>query len=123
MPPPHEPPDYSYYPAHMRPVSFPTAAAEAAKAACDRVAALLNEHLLARPQMVDGARDGWEGAFRVEFDETWSVQESRLNGLKEDLQRLSGSISTAMGNVATTNAQRATQRTNYLAEQNEAEAS
>lgn len=123
MAPPYEPPDYSYYPAHMRPVSFPTALAETAQAACDRISSLLNEHLLARPDMVAGARDGWEGAYRDEFDETWRIQEVRLDGLKEDLRRLASRIGTALDNVETTNAQRATLRAEYLEQQNQAEAS
>jgi hypothetical protein len=116
MPPTYIPPDEIAYPAHMRAIAFPTAAAQAAKTVCDRIAALLNEHLLARPGLVQGARDGWEGSFRAEFDEAWQLQEVRLGGLKEDLQRLSGDIATALTNVSTINAQRATQREEYRAQ-------
>ncbi|MGH9234360.1 MAG: hypothetical protein ACRD0R_13610 [Acidimicrobiales bacterium] len=116
MPPTRIPPEDLAYPAHMQAISFPTAAAQAAKTVCDRIAALLNEHLLARPGLVDGARDGWEGGFRAEFDETWRLQEVRLGALKEDLQRLSGDISTALTNVSTINAQRAAQREEYRAQ-------
>ena len=55
MPPTRIPPEDVAYPAHMQAISFPTAAAQAAKTVCDRIAALLNEHLLARPGLVDGA--------------------------------------------------------------------
>jgi hypothetical protein len=113
------PPDYSFYPEHMRPVSFPTADAEAAIEVCDRIAGLLNDHLLARPEFVGAARDGWEGACRDQFDETWRLQEVRLGGLKEDLQRLSGNIATAMENVRATNSVRTAQRVEYLADQTE----
>jgi hypothetical protein len=65
---------------------------------------------------VAGARDGWEGVYRVEFDETWRTQQARLIGLKEDLQRLSGAISGAMANVAGVNGRRATERAAYRAE-------
>jgi hypothetical protein len=116
MPPTRIPTDDIAYPADMQAISFPTAAAEAAKTVCDRVAALLNEHLLARPGLVEAARDGWEGSFRIEFDETWRLQEVRLAGLKEDLQRLSGDITTALTNVSTMNAQRASQREEYRAQ-------
>ncbi|HKE73709.1 MAG TPA: hypothetical protein VKB57_08860 [Acidimicrobiales bacterium] len=114
---PKDPPDYGYYPERMRPVPFPTASAQAAIAVCDRIAALLESDLGARPGLVAGARDGWEGAYRVEFDETWRIQEVRLAGLKEDLRRLSGQITTAVNNAAAINGQRATARANYLAEQ------
>lgn len=116
---PDETPDYSYFPEHMRPVSFPTASAHAAIEVCDRIASMLNDHLLARPEFVGSAQDGWEGAYREEFDETWRLQEVRLGGLKEDLQRLSGNIATAMENVEATNSVRATQRTEYLDAQTE----
>jgi hypothetical protein len=114
---PKDPPDYRHYPARMRPVPFPTGRAQTASAACDRVAALLESDLGARPGLVAGARDGWEGAYRVEFDDTWRTQETRLIGLKEDLRRLSGRIATAAVNAAAINSQRATDRANYLAEQ------
>lgn len=116
MPPTRIPPEEFAYPDQMRAVSFPTATAEAARTACDRVAALLNDHLLARADLVAGAQDGWEGAFRVEFDETWRLQEVRLTGLKEDLLRLSGAITTAVTNVETINAHRASMREAYRAE-------
>jgi hypothetical protein len=114
---PKDPPDYGYYPERMRPVPFPTGGAQAAIDACDRIAALLESDLGARPGLVARARDGWEGAYRDEFDETWRTQEIRLAGLKEDLRRLSGQISAAMTNAAAINGQRATARANYLAEQ------
>jgi hypothetical protein len=116
MPPTRIPPEDLAYPAHMQAISFPTDAAQAAKTVCDRIAALLNQHLLARPGLVEGARDGWEGGFRAEFDETWRLQELRLGALKEDLQRLSGDISTALTDVSTINAQRAAQREEYRAQ-------
>jgi hypothetical protein len=113
VPPSRIPVDDVTYPDHMRAVYFPTAKAQAARAVCDRIAALLNDHLLARAEMVAGARDGWEGTFRTEFDDTWSVQETRLDGLKQDLQRLSGTIGTAISNADTINAQRAALRQDY----------
>ena len=113
MPPTRIPIDDVQYPEHMRAVYFPTATAQAAIAVCDRIAALLNDHLLARADLVAGARDGWEGAFRTEFDETWSVQETRLDGLKQDLQRLSGKLATAITTADGINAQRATVRQEY----------
>lgn len=116
MPPTRRPDDPVTYPDHMRAVTFPTAAAEAAKVVCDRIAALLNEHMLARTDLVAGARDGWEGAHRTEFDETWRLQQVRLDDLKQDLQRLSGNITTAMANVASVNTQRATLREDYRAQ-------
>lgn len=119
MPPPEESEDYSFYPAEMRPISFPTGAAEAAKTVLTRIAGMLDEDLGARPGLVSRAQDGWEGAFRDEFDETWSPQSTRLAGLKEDLQTLAGKLTTAMENVTTLNSQRTTQRETYLAEQTE----
>jgi hypothetical protein len=94
----------------MRAVDFPTAEAHAAIEVCDRIAAQLNDHLLARAPLVTAAQDGWEGAFRAEFDDTWSPQQARLDGLKQDLQRLSGTLSTAISSAATINAQRAEMR-------------
>jgi len=114
---PKDPPDYRYYPARLRPVPFSTGRAEAAVAACDRVAALLEADLGARPGLVAAARDGWEGAYRTEFDETWRTQEARLIGLKDDLRRLSGQIAGAQANAAALNAQRAAGRADYLADQ------
>jgi hypothetical protein len=114
---PKDPPDYRYYPERMRPVPFPTGRAQAAIAASDRIAALLESDLGARPALVAEARDGWEGAYRVEFDETWRTQEARLIGLKEDLRRLSGQMATAMANAEAINSQRASDRANHLAEQ------
>jgi hypothetical protein len=107
------------YPAHMQDVYFPNAQASAAKTVCERIATLLGDHLGARPAMVSNAHDGWEGAYRDEFDETWSIQETRLVGLKEDLQTLAGRLGTAMENVETINSQRATEREQYAAEQSE----
>src|SRR4029450_2716499 len=75
---PKDPPDYGYYPERMRPVPFPTGGAQAAIDACDRIAALLESDLGARPGLVARARDGWEGAYRGEFDETVRTQEIRL---------------------------------------------
>lgn len=114
---PKDPPDYRYYPERMRPVPFPTGRAQAAIAACDRIAALLESDLGARPALVAYARDGWAGAYRVEFDETWRTQRTRLAGLEEDLRRLSGQIATALANAATINGRRATERADYRAEQ------
>jgi hypothetical protein len=101
------------YPADMQPISFPTAAATEAKTVCERIASMLDRHLQARPGMVGSARDGWEGAYRTEFDETWSIQETRLIGLKDDLRTLAGRIGTAMSNASTLNTQRATARQQY----------
>jgi uncharacterized protein YukE len=106
----------SSYPADMQPIPFPTAQATAAKTACERIASLLDRHLQARPGMVASARDGWEGAYRTEFDETWRTQEVRLNGLREDLRTLAGRIGTAMSNASTLNAQRANARADYDAD-------
>jgi hypothetical protein len=107
------------YPAHMQPISFPNGTAEGAKTVLDRIVRMLDGDLQARPGIVSGAQDGWEGAYRNEFDETWRIQETRLVGLKEDLQTLSGQISTPMGNVQAENERRATQREQYLEEQTE----
>jgi hypothetical protein len=110
VPPTRIPPDDVYYPAHMQAITFPTAQAQAAIEVCDRIAALLNDHLLARAPLVSAAQDGWEGAFRTEFDDAWSTQQARIDGLKQDLQRLSGKLSTAISSAATINAQRAEMR-------------
>jgi uncharacterized protein YukE len=107
------------YPAHMQEISFPTGTANEAKTVLNRVANLLDTSLQARPAMVSGAQDGWEGAYRQEFDDTWRIQETRLVGLKEDLQTLAGQIQTAIDNVAAENQSRATQREQYLEEQTE----
>ncbi|MGH9187423.1 MAG: hypothetical protein ACRD0U_16675 [Acidimicrobiales bacterium] len=115
--PDDEPQDMSFYPAHMRPLYFPTVFGPAAIATCRRIAAMLGDHLGTRATLVTDARDGWEGAFRQEFDETWSPQSYRVDGLKQDLQTLAGKIETAMSNVATINSQRATMREQYLREQ------
>jgi hypothetical protein len=120
MKPYDDPEDWSTYPAQMRPVSFPTGAANAAKSACDRIAALLHDHLSARPGLVADARDGWEGRHRQEFDTTWRGQETGLIGLKDDLRRLSGAITTTLDNVAAVNRRRASLRTTYLQEQSQA---
>lgn len=109
------PQGWSTYPADMQPVPFPTASAEAALTVCDRIASLLQDHLDARPDLVAAARDGWEGAYRDEFDETWSVQSERLSGLKDDLRRLAGRIDDAIGNADTINEQRAELRRDHLA--------
>ena len=101
MPVPDEREEFAPYPAHLRPVRFPSATAEAARATCDRIAGLLDEHLLARPDLVNGARDGWEGAYRQEFDQAWSVQETRLAGLKDDLRTLAGYDVSLTGTVIT----------------------
>lgn len=107
------------YPAHMQEISFPTAEANEAKTVLNRVINMLDADLGERPNMVSDARDGWEGAYRDEFDETWSVQQTRLVGLKEDLQTLKGQIVTAMGNVATENERREGLREDYREEQSE----
>jgi hypothetical protein len=104
-----------WYPAEMRYVPFPTERANAAKAACERIAGLLNEHLLARPGMVAGARDGWRGRYRDDFDETWSTYEANLIGIKDALYVLAGNIGTATTNAATINEQRAERRSEYNA--------
>jgi uncharacterized protein YukE len=109
----------SSYPAHMQEIYFPTGTATEAKTVLDRIVRMLDTDLQARPGMVSSAQDGWEGAYRNEFDETWRIQETRLVSLKEDLQTLSGQIQTAMGNVASENERRATQREQYLEEQTE----
>lgn len=101
------------YPAHMQPISFPTGAATKAKSACERIASLLDDHLSARPNMVSECQDGWEGAYRDEFDDTWRIQEHRLVGLKDDLRTLAGKIQTAMDDAETLNNQRATMREEY----------
>jgi uncharacterized protein YukE len=103
----------STYPANMQPISFPTGPATEAKTVCERIAGMLDRHLQARPGMVGGAQDGWEGAYRTEFDETWRTQETRLNSLREDLRTLAGRIQTAMSNASTLNTQRANARTQY----------
>jgi hypothetical protein len=110
------PDDFSSYPSDLRPLSFPTAQASAAKVVLDRIAAVLEQDLTARPGLVQTAQDGWEGAYRQEFDETWSTQSVRLAGLKEDLRRLSGQLTTAMETAASINEGRATQRATYDAE-------
>jgi uncharacterized protein YukE len=107
------------YPAHMQEITFPTGAATEAQTVLNRIAGLLDTSLQARPGMVAGAQDGWEGAYRQEFDETWRIQETRLANLKEDLQTLAGQIQTAMDNVAAENQHRSTQREQYLAEHSE----
>jgi hypothetical protein len=107
------------YPADMQHISFPTGAATEAKTVCNRIASMLDGHLQNRPGMVSDARDGWEGAYREEFDETWRTQETRLVGLKEDLQTLASRIETAMGNVGTENERREGLREEYREEQSE----
>jgi uncharacterized protein YukE len=106
--------DWSFYPAHMRPIDFPEAEATAAQETCNRIADLLGDHLGARADLVSSARDGWEGAYREEFDDTWSTQSTRLSNLKEDLRQLAGKIATAAENVVSANARRATMRRQYL---------
>jgi hypothetical protein len=101
----------------MRPVQFPAAAAGEAQEVCERVAALLDGHLTARPGMVEGARDGWEGTYRDEFDDTWTVQETRLVGLREDLVRLGARLAAAAEAAVTIDGQRATARSEYLSQQ------
>jgi uncharacterized protein YukE len=98
----------------MRPISFPFGEASTAQATCDRVASLLGEHLGARADLVATARDGWEGSYRDEFDDTWSTQSTRLSGLQEDLRLLSGKIATAVENVNAANERRATMRIHYI---------
>jgi uncharacterized protein YukE len=107
------------YPAHMQEISFPNSLASEAKRVLNEVVGLLDGGLQTRPGMVSSAQDGWEGAYRQEFDETWRTQETRLVGLKEDLQTLASRIQTAMDNVETENQQRATERQEYLEEQTE----
>jgi uncharacterized protein YukE len=109
------------YPAHMLEVYFPNSVATEAKTVLNRIVALLNDDLQARPAMVSSAQDGWEGAYRTEFDETWRTQETRLVSLKEDLQTLAGQIQTAMENVAAENERRATLREQYVEENTETE--
>jgi uncharacterized protein YukE len=100
----------------MRPIQFPHADAATARATCDRIAGLLDDHLGARAGLVSTARDGWEGTYREEFDHTWSIQEARLSGLKEDLRRLAGQIATAAENADAANQRRAALRAQYLAD-------
>ncbi len=107
----------SSYPADMQPIPFPTAQATEAKTVCERIASLLDGHLRARPGMVSSAEDGWEGAYRDDFAETWRTQEVRLTGLREDLRTLAGRIQTAMSNASTLNTQRANARVQYDADQ------
>ena len=110
--------DWSYYPAHMRPLSFPFPQADAARIVCRRIASLLESHLTARPGLLTTVRDGWEGKFHDEFETTWSPQSYRLPGLKEDLALLAGKIDDAIARANTINSQRATLRTQYLEDQN-----
>ncbi|MFP3901294.1 MAG: hypothetical protein ACLFXM_10590 [Acidimicrobiia bacterium] len=105
-----------WYPPNMRHISFPTGAATEAKAACDDIARMLDRHLQARPTMATSVRDGWEGAYREEFDEAWRIQEIRLVRLKEDLQTLASRIETAMENVTAENDRRAGLREQYREE-------
>lgn len=64
----------AWYPPHMERIPFPTGAASEAKAVCERIAGMLDRDLGARPAMVEAARDGWEGVYRNEFDDTWRIQ-------------------------------------------------
>jgi uncharacterized protein YukE len=109
------------YPAHMLEVYFPNSVATEAKTVLNRIVTLLNDDLQARPAMVSSAQDGWEGAYRTEFDETWRTQETRLVSLKEDLQTLAGQIQTAMENVSAENERRAGLREQYVEENTETE--
>jgi uncharacterized protein YukE len=106
--------DPGFFPAHMRPIDFPYAAAATARETCDRIAGLLDDHLGARAGLVATARDGWEGTYREEFDHTWSIQEARLSGLKEDLRRLAGQLAAAADNATAANQRRAGMRAQYL---------
>jgi uncharacterized protein YukE len=106
--------DWSFYPAHMRPIDFPTAEAAAAEETCDRIAGMLEDHLGARAGLVASAQDGWEGTYREEFDDTWATQSVRISGLKEDLRRLASQIATAAENVQAANSRRASLRVQYI---------
>jgi uncharacterized protein YukE len=104
---------HRWYPSELRHVPFPTDRAAAAKEACERVAGLLNEHLLARPGMVSALRATWQGRYRDDFDETWATYEDDLTGIKDALYLLAGTIGTASGNAAFINGQRAAARAEY----------
>jgi len=101
------------YPASMQAVPFPTGAAEAAKVACEQVATVLGDHLEARAGLAATARDGWEGRYRDEFDDTWGDLGEHLAGLKEGLQLLAGRIADASAAAASINGHRAELRADW----------
>lgn len=101
------------YPEHMRAISFPAAAVQAAADECRAAARLVDDKMDIASTAAGPARTSWSGVYADDFEIAWPNTEESATELAARLRRLAGELEDAITAAADENSRRADLRAAY----------